>query len=571
MNGFADDSEAVKIDSLRIKFETTYQDQLRSGVYSPVDVERVRCVDDYVTCFLNHQHDDIDKAAAMIDASLRWRKELDLNGLSDASFPRQLHESGAIFYHNRDKEGHQILHIHVSKHKKSSETNLIIRKYMAWQIDRVLSKKPGERIAVIFDMSDASLSNVDVDLVKFQIACFTTYFPSSLAYILLFEMPWVLNAIWNLIKKLLTAEQQKFVIMVKKHHMTKYIDPDQLFVHMGGTDDYKYVYMPSDDSGVELIQNGGESDAEKSLVSSGEYTVTDSGLRRRVQFGDIPRTQSCASNYSGSCTDDISPCPSDSAPSHHIAPQLSASLTSSNQKASELSSSPVTANQKTVDSGTTTNKTNGSDNGAHIGTLASVRPGDKLTFRVSSDGTHDTAAHMSLTNVTNATIAFKVKTTSPDVYRVRPHTGLIERTESADISVTLLAGHQAVVKDKFLVMIILLSSDQDTSPAGLNNLWKTVNKESSNYMEHRLTCDTVTVSPDVSQPGSTQHTQPVNRSACNRNVMPADNALNTMSVSDKMDQLLKRQHQLEEQMKLILKLQMFIVGAVLIIILYAIR
>ena len=42
-------------------------------------------------------------------------------------------------------------------------------------------------------------------------------------------------AIWNVIKKLLTADQQKYVLMVKKNQIGQYIDEDQLFVHMGGT------------------------------------------------------------------------------------------------------------------------------------------------------------------------------------------------------------------------------------------------------------------------------------------------------------------------------------------------
>lgn len=43
------------------------------------------------------------------------------------------------------------------------------------------------------------------------------------------------KAIWNVIKKLLNAEQQKFVLLVKKPQITQYIDRDQLLVHLGGS------------------------------------------------------------------------------------------------------------------------------------------------------------------------------------------------------------------------------------------------------------------------------------------------------------------------------------------------
>ena len=52
---------------------------------------------------------------------------------------------------------------------------------------------------------------------------------------MIYEMPWVLNAVWKLIKQLLTDEQQKFVIFAKKNDVDKYIPRDQLLVHMGGT------------------------------------------------------------------------------------------------------------------------------------------------------------------------------------------------------------------------------------------------------------------------------------------------------------------------------------------------
>ena len=41
-------------------------------------------------------------------------------------------------------------------------------------------------------------------------------------------------AVWTLIKALLTAEQQKRVIFVKKSSIQNYIDADNLQTHMGG-------------------------------------------------------------------------------------------------------------------------------------------------------------------------------------------------------------------------------------------------------------------------------------------------------------------------------------------------
>ena len=58
-------------------------------------------------------------------------------------------------------------------------------------------------------------------------------------------MPWVLNAVWKLIKQLLTEEQQKFVMFAKKNDVDKYIGRDQLLVHMGGTVSQAIIFFIS--------------------------------------------------------------------------------------------------------------------------------------------------------------------------------------------------------------------------------------------------------------------------------------------------------------------------------------
>lgn len=55
-------------------------DSVRNGVYHGDDVERLRTNDVYVRRFLLHQHRNLEKAANMMDMSLRFRKEYDVNG-----------------------------------------------------------------------------------------------------------------------------------------------------------------------------------------------------------------------------------------------------------------------------------------------------------------------------------------------------------------------------------------------------------------------------------------------------------------------------------------------------------
>ena len=46
---------------------------------------------------------------------------------------------------------------------------------------------------MFFDCSNCGLKNMDMEFIQFIINCFKDYYPWMLNYILVFEMPWVLN------------------------------------------------------------------------------------------------------------------------------------------------------------------------------------------------------------------------------------------------------------------------------------------------------------------------------------------------------------------------------------------
>ena len=118
-------------------------------MYDERDVARFNEQDEYTLRFILHQQRDVKKAAAMVDASLKFRKQFQLNGnvvfqyakplivavsyylhelfcvqmftdLDEASFDRQMHDLGAIYYRNQDKDGHSICKFKLSYCYKQS-------------------------------------------------------------------------------------------------------------------------------------------------------------------------------------------------------------------------------------------------------------------------------------------------------------------------------------------------------------------------------------------------------------------------------------------------------------------
>lgn len=51
----------------------------------------------------------------------------------------------------------------------------------------------GDQITIFFDMMGSGLSNLDMEFTNYLINLLKTYYPAFLNYIIIYEMPWVLN------------------------------------------------------------------------------------------------------------------------------------------------------------------------------------------------------------------------------------------------------------------------------------------------------------------------------------------------------------------------------------------
>ncbi|KAL1517251.1 hypothetical protein ABEB36_001038 [Hypothenemus hampei] len=80
---------------------------------------------------------------------------------------------------------------------------------------------------------------------------------------------------------------------------------------------------------------------------------------------------------------------------------------------------------------------------------------------------------LELRNIDSGHVAFKLKTTSPEKFKVRPSTGILAPGAKESITVTLLPGYQlgGLSKDKFLVLSSHLES-QEVASLDLSDFWK---------------------------------------------------------------------------------------------------
>ncbi|XP_015585896.1 vesicle-associated membrane protein-associated protein B [Cephus cinctus] len=131
-----------------------------------------------------------------------------------------------------------------------------------------------------------------------------------------------------------------------------------------------------------------------------------------------------------------------------------------------------------------------------------IEPKSELKFTGPFIGIPVTA-YMKLTNPTDNKVYFKIKTTAPKRYCVRPNSGSLKPKQTINVAVTLQSHDfdpAEKKKHKFMVQTLLAPED-DTDQYFLNdNVWKGVNPEQ--LMDSKLKC--VFETPTSSEPADKQ-------------------------------------------------------------------
>uniref|UniRef100_A0A668AKA9 Motile sperm domain containing 2 n=1 Tax=Myripristis murdjan TaxID=586833 RepID=A0A668AKA9_9TELE len=421
------------INDKRTKFES----ENSSDKYDSRDVERLQKDDAWVEGYLTWRIYVVDDTLKMIDESFQWRKDLGVNDLTESSIPKWMFETGAVFLHGYDKEGNKLFWFKVKLHIKDAKTILDKKKYVAFWLERYAKREPGMPLTVVFDMAESGLSNIDMDFVKYIINCFKVYYPKFLSKMIIVDMPWIMNAAWKIVKTWLGPEAISKLKFASKSEIQTFIGPEYLPPHMGGMDPFKYSYppLPDDDFQTPICDNG-------PIVSEDETESKE---------GELESKDTLESSFNSEVA--VKP-----------------------KKVNFLEDS---LRAEDNDKGDTSNKTKGARKPLTTfrGPLLHVSPAEELSF-----GSKETEKKclIILNNVTKNQVAFKVRTTAPEKYRVKPSSSCCEPGASVDIVVSLHGGYQASPQDRFLVMAAEM---ENAGAQELAQFWKEVSR--AKVMEHR--------------------------------------------------------------------------------------
>ena len=241
-------------------------------------LNKIKTNDVYVSKFFIHTFDhpgpQTEAASNMIINTLQWRKEFRAGLITESEFPQSMLEKGSLFSHNRDKDGRKLLVFVVGKHIKGAEKMEDMKKFFVYQLERLNREENGEQITLMFDCKGAGLKNMDMEFVQFLIGCMKEYYPDPLNYILVYEMPWVLNgnlnvhynpfiehitisAAFKMIKAWLPPAAVKKIKFLTTSNMGEYLTDENRLEEWGGSDSWKY-HWESENTENRVEDNGFE-------------------------------------------------------------------------------------------------------------------------------------------------------------------------------------------------------------------------------------------------------------------------------------------------------------------------
>ncbi|XP_064474589.1 motile sperm domain-containing protein 2-like [Ornithodoros turicata] len=213
------------------------------AAYNPQDVKRIRECDELCRRYVRHKKLDVAAAVEFAKHSLQWRKHIGINDLREEDLEVDFFDRRVLVPYNQDKTGSHLLMVHVKGHFKDSSRVQEMRKFMAYFMEKILYEYGALRVTILFDCTDAAIANFDMELIKFIIAVFKEYYPWALGHIIVYNMPWLFNAAWKIIKTMIPSEGVQRIKFVSKETLLDYVDSDKLPVCMGGQDQYVYEYV----------------------------------------------------------------------------------------------------------------------------------------------------------------------------------------------------------------------------------------------------------------------------------------------------------------------------------------
>ena len=122
----------------------------------------------------------------------------------------------------------------------------VVKKYIIYLFEKVDREQDENKLTLLFDCTDAGISNVDIDLLLLILSLVRNYYPMIINAVLVYELPWILNYVLKLVHSWLPQDHREMIDPIIKKELFDNIASDQLPDFLGGTCDLPYKTVPKD-------------------------------------------------------------------------------------------------------------------------------------------------------------------------------------------------------------------------------------------------------------------------------------------------------------------------------------
>ncbi|KAK0418672.1 hypothetical protein QR680_013702 [Steinernema hermaphroditum] len=463
---------------------------------SPEEAARVLNDDWWLRAFLRSQSLDVDVTKAVVLECIKWRMNFKPDHIGMLEM-RSLLETGLMFIRGEDVDGNVILWINFVHHHQNG--NKEVERLLIYWIERFVMETHGAPLAVVFNMHGAGLQNMDNNLIRFILHTFKYYYPAVVRSILILETPQKLNPSWKVVRSWVDSNTLAMMHTVTRHSLAQYVDPKYIPVRLGGEDDFAF----SMDELARCIPSRVVVAASTSArpADNGEMTISamPSAPPPRPDRPDLDRFANGSARRSVKFdSEDSEEGPARSGPLI-LANNGNGRAPSTTRRQSHIPSTLKPIAEARINAP--------SDQWLETPVLL-VCPSEELVLK-KVDGENDSIEVVVLKNPTQKSVMYKIKTTSPEKFRVRPTAGIVKPEGMEIIRVYLQNEYKSTVaREKFLIMA--METDGQPGTDDFTALWKEAPENSKILQKLRCRlCENNAVEVNIASPSPPLSSSPI--------------------------------------------------------------
>lgn len=207
------------------------------------DYERMLTDDWTVTRFLLRRRMDPKRTAKLMEECGLFRKTYKMSEVKLWEFPIEFHQVGGLFRYEPDKVGNITVYMRTRMYRRVPELSDVFKAFVLCVLEEADCANDGRGVAVIFDLTGCGLQNVDLSFLSWLLSSFRNYCPKGVSYIMVYNLPWFLNATAKLAMSWLSSSNRRALRFVHGKEIENFIEPENLPDYLGGTckKDYKAI------------------------------------------------------------------------------------------------------------------------------------------------------------------------------------------------------------------------------------------------------------------------------------------------------------------------------------------